>query len=295
MKHLPHFRRILLAVLVCGKVLNCAAQGDTSTILVRNEGSLSTAILSAENNLPRFVGSTFPGVALDLLTVGWQAGSPYTDTIQVVTDGTGFFSVSPRRPISSDFPIIFVKYVLRFHEGIKTPGKLIESLCVSPPRLVGGQMRAIAEYTIEQVSEIEFRIEKEGEKNSWKITFDPIRPLRSAFHSSTVDISLCDAQGNVPPPGRYRISLLARNSDMTDIRRGILLVPEVRENSSSFHLAGQTQSPGYAAPQGLAFDHQKGNSSGNESSLHDNGVRDHGNGDGRDGHGKGKGNSENPQ
>ena len=189
------------------------------------------------------------------------------------------------------------------------PARLITAMAVAYPMSDGNRARATIAYTLLRDASIEFWLERGDGTSGWRVNEVSPQPMGGLALQRASVIPLVDARGNLLPLGRYRLTMLARSGSMSDSRRqevqfeaipmqaGLAGGATRPGSSGNWPQSAVSSSRGSAAAGGPMATGESGIGSsggGNSSDQGNNGVRDHGVGEGRDGHGQGPGRGNGP-
>ena len=162
---------------------------------------------------------------------------------------------------------------------------IIESLSITPATVNLDANRPVAEISLRRNALVEVVL-TEGQKGNvlWRSGLLPEGSLGASRGINRIQLPDRDATGQRLVPGRYYVGVMARAGGITDKRRAFLTVNPTNEDTARSHIG-----PGASGGRGPGWTSQPSASSAdNVSGRRDNGVRDHGQGEGRDGSGNGK-------
>jgi len=276
----------LLVVLgVDGGRCNCG-------LIARNIGSPLPGSLTTSGPGPVYIGKSGPGKRVWLEISGFRAGGLFRERIPVPcdTDGTFRIPVRPSAVSGADMPVFFPRCSVVCESDRNRAGELIQTFDVTPNVISADSPVAHASFSVTESVYVELWMESRAGK-MWRVDLAVPDGTISAGTTENVLISLNSPNGTLLAPGQYRLTLLARNANMSERDSEIIEVHSVAGGAGGLGGAGSgvtTHIPGQNGPSSQQ-DVSHTETGASSASQNNNGVRDHGIGNGRDGHGQGKG------
>jgi len=127
------------------------------------------------------------------------------------------------------------------------PGPLVTSMSVVYPTLNGNRAQASVGLTLLRDAALEFWLEKQGCGSAWRVLEVP-RSIDGGLGGRTViGVPMLEQGGNALPPGRYRLTLLARVDGQSDKRQAELVIEATDTQAALAGGAGSWVPPGGAS------------------------------------------------